>query len=137
MKAFIKTVEFIHSREVAHCDLRLPNIFFTQSNQIRYARLIDFDLSKPAKLEGFYREDWKRVARVFLDMIIEACKNELDLLKDEAVPPTKVQQRGVAVNELRGSRKRLRRDGGGGNIEACKNELDLLKDEAVPPTKAQ
>ena len=137
MKAVIKTVEFIHSRGVAHCDLRLPNIFFTQSNQIHYARLIDFDLSKPAKLEGFYREDWKRVARVFLDMIIEACKNELDSLKDEAVPPTKAQKLRVAVNELRGSRKRLRGDGGGGNIEACKNELDLLKDEAVPPTKAQ
>jgi len=130
MKAVIKTVEFIHSREVAHCDLRLPNIFFTQSNQSRYARLIDFDLSMDATLKGSYKEDWKKVAKVFLDMIIDACKNELGLLKDEAVPPTKAQKLRVAVNELRGSRKRLRENRGGSDIG------DLVFQETVTRCQA-
>ena len=45
MRAVIKTVEFIHSQGVAHCDLRLPNIFFALSDLRYFARLIDFDLS--------------------------------------------------------------------------------------------
>ena len=79
----------------------------------------------PPILDEVYKKDWKRVARVFLDMIIEACKNELDLLKDEAVPPTKVQKLRVAVNELRGSRKRLREDGGGSDIEDLSNTFEV------------
>jgi len=115
MRAVIKTVEFIHSQGVAHCDLRSPNIFFSQSDLRYYARLIDFDLS--LALSRYYQDDWKRIAKVLLDMIIVSCRSELDLLENETTPSIKAQKLRVAVDEVRCSRKRLREDDGGGDVE--------------------
>jgi len=115
MRAVIKTVEFIHSQGVAHCDLRLPNIFFAQSGLRYFARLIDFDLS--SDMTKYYEDDWKRVAKVLLDMIIVSCRSELDLLENETTPSIKAQKLRVAVDEVRCSRKRLREDDGGGDVE--------------------
>ena len=115
MRAVIKTVEFIHSQGVAHCDLRLPNIFFAQSDLRYFARLIDFDLS--SDMTKYYEDDWKRAAKVLLDMIIVSCRSELDLLENEKTHSIKAQKLRVAVDEVRCSRKRLREDDGGGDVE--------------------
>jgi len=66
--ALLKSVKYIHSKEIAHQDIRKANVLFVEQEQSYSAKIIDFD--RCTKDDEFFSKDWNDVRQLIIVMLI-------------------------------------------------------------------
>ena len=66
--ALFKSVKYIHSKGIAHRDIRKANVLFVEQEQSYSAKIIDFDRCSAA--DNAFSRDWKDVRQLIIVLLI-------------------------------------------------------------------
>ena len=92
--ALFKSVKYIHSKEIAHRDIRKANVLFVEQEQSYSAKIIDFDRCSAA--DNAFSRDWKDVRQLIIVLLICA----LSRLQNTCPDPQKKEQLGRYIDAL-------------------------------------
>ena len=76
----IKMVEWLHSKGVAHCDLKLDNLMM-DGDDVNSIQFIDFGQCKSTTINDFKNKDWRQLGLILLRLY----RIDLELLEAQSI----------------------------------------------------